>query len=247
MKILAICGSPRKGNTYSVLASIKETYPDIDFKVLQLSELNFELCKGCYACIKRGEDKCPIKDDRDMIINEILDNDGLILASPVYSHMVSATMKNFFDRFGFYAHRPHFFDKYAMSIVTCSGYGAEEAIKYMNKMLLVFGFNLVSALELHFRPGKMPEKNKIQNQEKTIKAFDKFIARIEKGGRDNPPLNMLVPFNIFKYVSKIDKETMQADYEYYKDKTDYYYETKIPFVKKMITKRVVKKIINSFD
>jgi len=123
----------------------------------------------------------------------------------------------------------------------------EEAIKYMDKMLSVFGFNLVSALELHFRPGKMPEKNRIQNQEKIMKAFDKFVARIEKGGRDDPPLNMLVPFNVFKYVSEIDKETMQADYEYYKDKTDYYYETKIPFVKRMITKKVVKKIISGFD
>jgi hypothetical protein len=121
-----------------------------------------------------------------------------------------------------------------MSIATCSGYGAEEAIKYMDKMLSVFGFNLVSALELHFRPGKMPEKNKIQNQEKTIEAFDKFIARIEKGGKDKPHLDMLVPFNIFKYVSEIDKENMKADYEYYKDKTDYYYETKIPFFKKIL-------------
>ena len=58
---------------------------------------------------------------------------------------------------------------------------------------------------------------------------------------------MLVPFNIFKYVSEIDKEIMQADYEYYKDKTDHYYETKIPFVKGMITKKVVKKIIKGFD
>lgn len=143
MKILAICGSPRKGNTHSVLNSIKENYPDIEFNVLQLSELNFEFCTGCYACVKRGQEKCPIKDDRDMIINEMLNADGLILASPVYSHMVSATMKNFFDRLWFYAHRPNFFDKYAMSIATCSGYGAEEAIKYMDKMLSVFGFNIV--------------------------------------------------------------------------------------------------------
>jgi len=126
------------------------------------------MCRGCYVCVKRGEDKCPIKDERDLINNEILENDGLVFASPVYSHMISATMKNFFDRFGFYGHRPTFFDKYAMSIVTCSGYGAEEAMKYMDKMLSVFGFNLVSPLELHFRPGKMPEKNKIQNQEKTV-------------------------------------------------------------------------------
>lgn len=247
MKIVAICGSPRKRNTYSVLNSIKESYPDIDFKILMLKDLNFEMCRGCYNCVKRGEDKCPIKDDRDIIINEMLVADGLILASPVFSNMVSATMKNFFDRFGYYAHRPNFFDKYAMSIVTCSGYGAEEAIKYMNKMLSVFGFNIITPLEIHFRPGKTPEKMKIKNQEKIVAAFDRFIARIEKGGRDKPPLDMLIPFNIFKYVSEIDKENMIADYEYYKDKTDYYYETKIPFYKKFITKKVVKKIIDGFE
>jgi len=247
MKILAICGSPRKGNTYSALNSIKENYANIDFKVLMLKELNFELCRGCYLCVLRGEDKCPIKDDRDMIIKEMLDADGLILASPVYSHMVSAIMKNFFDRLGYYAHRPHFFDKYAMSLATCSGYGAEEAIKYMDKMLGVFGFNLVPPLDLQFRPGKMPEKNKIMNIEKTMAAFDKLIARIKKGGKDKPSISMLVPFHIFKYVALIGPKVMQADHEYYKDKVDYYYDTKIPFFKKMITKRVVIKIINGFD
>ena len=247
MKIVAICGSPRKRNTYSVLNSIKESYPDIDFKILMLKDLNFEICRGCYVCVMRGEEKCPIKDDRDMIINEMLEADGLILASPVYSHMISSTMKNFFDRFGYYGHRPHFFDKYSMSVVTCSGYGAEEAIKYMDKMLSVFGFNIVTPLEIHFRAGKTPEKMKIKNQEKTVAAFDRFIARIEKGGRDKPPLDMLVPFKIFKYVSEIDKENMTADYEYYKDKTDYYYETRIPFYKKFITKKVVKKITDGFD
>lgn len=247
MKILAICGSPRKGNTYSALNSIKENYPEIEFKLLELSKLNFELCKGCYSCVKKGEDKCPIKDDRDMIINEILEADGTIFSSPVYSHMVSATMKNFFDRLGFYAHRPRFFNKYAMSMVTCSGYGAEDAIKYMNKMLSVFGFNLAPPLELHFRPGKMPEKNKLKNHDVTLAAFDKFLARIKKGGKDKPSLNMLVPFNIFKYISQIDSKVMSADYEYYKDKGDYYYDTKIPFYKLMIANRVSRQIINSFD
>ena len=96
-----------------------------------------------------------------MIINEISDADGIIVASPVYSHMVAATLKNFFDRLGFFAHRPRFFDKYALSLVTCSGYGAEDALKCMDKMLSVFGFTLASPLELHFRPGKTPEKTQI--------------------------------------------------------------------------------------
>ena len=247
MKILAICGSPRRGNTYSALNSIKENYPHIDYKVLMLNELNFELCRGCYTCVLRGEDKCPLKDDRDMVIKEMFDADGTVFASPVYAHMISATMKNFFDRLSYYAHRPRFFDNYAMTIVTCSGYGAEEAIKYMDKMLGVFGFNLVPPLELQFQPGKTPEKNKTENLSKTIEAFNTLIARIEKGERDKPSLGMLIPFKVFKYVSEVGKDVMKADYEYYMDKTDFYYDVKIPFYKKMITQKVVKKIISEFD
>lgn len=100
MKIIAICGSPRKGNTYSVLNAIKENFPDIDVKILMLKDLNFKMCKGCYSCVLRGEEKCPLKDDRDMLIKEFTEADGIIFSSPVYSHMVSALMKNFFDRFG---------------------------------------------------------------------------------------------------------------------------------------------------
>ncbi|GEM_PF-4012019 len=58
---------------------------------------------------------------------------------------------------------------------------------------------------------------------------------------------MLVPFGIFKYVSEVDKENMKADDEYYKDKKDYYYEVKLPFHKRIIAKRVVKKITDGFD
>lgn len=32
MKIVAICGSPRKGNTYKVLDTIIENFPEVDFK-----------------------------------------------------------------------------------------------------------------------------------------------------------------------------------------------------------------------
>ena len=92
-----------------------------------------------------------------MIIDKMKAADGLILASPVYSHMVSALMKNLFDRFGYYAHRPEFFDKYAMSMVTCSGYGGDHATQYMDKMLSVFGFNLAQPLELNYKPGRDPE------------------------------------------------------------------------------------------
>ena len=247
MKLIAINGSPRKGNSYKSLTTIKDSFPHIDLEILHLNDLNFNLCKGCYGCVLRGEAKCPLKDDRDMILRKISEADGLILASPVYSHMVSVPIKNFFDRFGYLAHRPQFFDKFAMSMVTCSGYGAKEALQYMDKMLSTFGFNPVPSLELQFRPGKMPEKNAALNIEKSKRAVKILIEKIERGEKNKPSLKMLIPFNIFKYVSKLDKELMKADYEYYKDKGDYYYETIIPFYKKIIAKKLTNKIIRQFD
>lgn len=243
MKVIAICGSPRKGNTYSVLHTISENFLDIDLRIIMLKDLNFEICKGCYSCVLRGEEKCPLKDDRDMLIKEMSEADGVIFASPVYSHMVSSMMKNFFDRFGYLAHRPQYFEKYAMSLATGSGYGAEYAIRYMDKMAAVFGFNVVPSLELQVRPGKSRDKNRSFNEEKAIEAFRGFTSCIQKGARTKPTLNSIVPFQIFKLVSELDPKTSPADHEYYKDKKDYYYDTKISPVKTFIAKKVARKEI----
>jgi len=243
MKIIAICGSPREGNTYSVLNVIKDSFPDIDYKIFMLRDMNFELCKGCYSCVLRGEEKCPIKDDRDMLIKEMTEADGVIFSSPAYSHMVSTLMKNFFDRFGFLAHRPRFFDKFAMSLTTGSGYGAEFAIQYIDKMAAIFGFNVVPCLDLNVRPGKVKEEEKQFNKKKTIEAFMVLISRIEKGTRTKPTLKFLVPFQIFKLISEIDSKVFSADYKYYKDKKDFFYDTKINPLKTKIAKKVARKTI----
>jgi len=243
MRILAICGSPRKGNTYKVLKTIQESFPEIEHKILMLKDLNFELCRGCYSCVVKGEEYCPIKDNRDMIIQEMTEANGVIFASPAYCHMVTALMKNFFDRFGYLAHRPQFFDKYSMSLTTVSGYGAEFAIQYMDKMTKVFGFEVVPSLDLNVRPGKQSEESMMHNKNKTIKAFKVFISKIEKGERTKPTINYLVPFHIFKLVSEIDGDYMTADRKYYKNKTNYYFDTKINPLKTMIAKRVARKTI----
>jgi hypothetical protein len=70
---------------------------------------------------------------------------------------------------------------------------------------------------------------------------------IERGKKTNPSLKMMIPFHIFKHVSGLDKELMKADYDYYKDKGDYYYETEIPFFKRFIARKITKKITSQFD
>jgi multimeric flavodoxin WrbA len=244
VKILAICGSPRKGNSYSTLHAIKANYPDIEIKILRLSELNLEMCKGCYGCVLNGEEFCPVKDDRDMIIQEMVDADGLIVASPTYTVQISALMKIFFDRLGFFGHRPRFYDKFAMSISTGAGYGIDETNKYMSKILSSFGYNVAPSLDLQTLPKKlMSDRRKAENQKKTFLAFDTFVARINKGERDKPPIGLVVVFHLFKAVAEAFPDVYRADYEYYKDKTDYFYPTKIPFYKKMVANKYVKKVM----
>ena len=241
MKILAICGSPRKGNTYSALKTIQDNFPEVDYEILMLKDINFKLCKGCYTCVTHGEQKCPIKDDRDTIMEKMKSADGLILASPAYSHMVPALMKNLFDRFGYLAHRPEFFEKFALSVVTCSGYGGKFAAEYMDKMLKVFGFNMAPSLNLQYKPGKKSESEITENNKKIIAGFKSLVTKIQAGVKDKPTLNTMIPFGIFKAIAEKAKDSMPADYAYYKDKQEYYYDAEIPFMKKLIAKKVVAK------
>lgn len=124
MKILAVMGSPRKNSdtlriTQQVETRLKEL-GEVDFEYLTLNETPLELCKGCFVCTLKGEEYCPLKDDRSKIEEKMLNSDGVIFASPAYVHNVSWLMKNFIDRFNFVCHRPRFFDQKALLISTNS-------------------------------------------------------------------------------------------------------------------------------
>lgn len=244
MKILAICGSPHRGNTYSILNTIQEDYPDIDFRLLMLNELNLERCRGCYACVRLGEEKCPLKDDRDMIVKEMLDADGTLFASSVHVNNITSLMKEFIGRTGYEGHRPRFYDKYAMVMSVCGMFGAKEANEYMDDMFTQFGFNVVSALELQV--AIKSEKESKYNREKTRKAFDTFIDRIKSGQRNKPTMGQMIRFHIFKTISEYNKEYFVADYEYYKDKTDIVAGEKVGFMKRKLAKILALKTLGEF-
>ena len=89
MKVLAIIGSLRKGNTLDVVQEVEKHMKElgeVEFEYLFLKDANLELCKGCFNCLTKGDEFCPIKDDRVEIEKRMLESDGVILASPVYVH-----------------------------------------------------------------------------------------------------------------------------------------------------------------
>ncbi len=102
MKVIGINGSARKnGNTSIIINKIfaelnKEC---IDTELIQLADYEIQPCRGCFACKGRGN--CMFNDDGfAKIFRCLLEADGIILGSPVYSADVSAKMKAFLERGG---------------------------------------------------------------------------------------------------------------------------------------------------
>jgi multimeric flavodoxin WrbA len=98
MKIIAICGSPRRGNTEFALKRFLTKAETLGAKtaLILLREKRIEFCNGCLSCDKTGE--CEIRDDMQLIYPELDSADLIILGSPNYFSNVSGTMKVFIDR-----------------------------------------------------------------------------------------------------------------------------------------------------
>ena len=112
MKITAFVGSARKKHTYRATEQFMNNLQllgDIEYEIITLSDYHLEVCKGCKLCLDKGEEFCPLKDDRDKLIEKMNHSDGIVFASPNYSFNMSGLMKIFLDRLGFAFHRPRFF------------------------------------------------------------------------------------------------------------------------------------------
>ena len=103
MKILAICGSPRKGNTEWMLAKVLESAKaeGAETELILLRDRDIRLCKGCLTCevgrdIKPGT--CILKDDMEPLLPKMLAADVIVFGSPSYFYMLSGLLKNFLDR-----------------------------------------------------------------------------------------------------------------------------------------------------
>ncbi len=101
-KVIGINGSSRKeGNTAIIIGKVFEELnkEGIETELIQLADYEIQPCRGCFACKNRCN--CVFtKDGFAEIFNRMVEADGIILGSPVYSADVSAKMKAFLERAG---------------------------------------------------------------------------------------------------------------------------------------------------
>ena len=102
MKVIGINGSARRdGNTAIIIRTIFEELNKrgIETELIQLADVDIDPCRACFAC--KGKGNCVFrKDGFAEIFNKMVETDGIILGSPVYSADVSSRMKALLDRGG---------------------------------------------------------------------------------------------------------------------------------------------------
>ena len=191
MKILAVIGSPKgKGSGYEITSRIEsqmKKHGEVEFDYLFLRDQNLKMCKGCFVCVTRGENLCPLKDDRATIEERIDAADGIVMVSPCYVSNVSWLMKNFIDRVCYTNHRPRFFHQ-KMLIVSNDGSGMEKTLETM-RLALGAGPKIVDELSFLSPPWSLSEKVQAKQRRKITQQAQRLFNAIEK----DAPRNGLSP------------------------------------------------------
>ena len=235
MKYLIINGSPRKKNTWSMVKRAKAIIGDAEFEEIQLMKEKIPMCNGCFKCILEGEDKCPHHDQINNILDKLRDADGLIIACPVYSLNVTALLKNFFDHTSYLYHRPEFFDKKALVLVSTAGAGQKDVANYIDETLRHWGFNKVYKVGIACGGKEHLETKDLD------KVSEEFKKDINSKKLHNPKFNDIVFYNVWRAMA-LSKDPMKRDAEYWKETGLVNYDF-APIVKLNPLKKIFAKIM----
>ena len=237
-KVTAFVGSGHKRLTHNAVRQFLDelaSYGDVETDLVTLNDYSIGICRGCRLCFDRGEETCPMKDDRDALIAKIMASDGIVLASPNYSFQVSGAMKVFLDRLGFAFHRPRFFGKACTSIVTQGFFGGKKIVKYLDFASGALGFNTVPGS--CFTALDPPTSRETAKRDRALAAHARrFHDRMAGVPFPTPSLLMLWGFRMGRTNVRLELGEADRDYRYYTDKgwfdSDYFYPVRLNPLKK---------------
>jgi multimeric flavodoxin WrbA len=237
-KVTAFVGSAHKRNTHDAAMKFMknlQTLGDVEYEIVTLSDYNLRMCRGCQLCTVKGEEFCPLKDDRDLLIDKIMSSDGVVFASPNYCFQLSGIMKVFLDRFSFLLHRPRCFGKTFTSIVTQGIGRGMEIVKYFDFIGNFLGFNTVKGACVTVLDPRT-EKDQ-QKFDRAIEQLSKrYYAKLVKPAYPVPSMLRLMIFRMGRTMMHKMLDDRNRDFRYYTEKgwfqSDFYYPIRLGVLKK---------------
>lgn len=160
MKVLAINGSSLKDGNAAIL--VQEVFKEleqagIEAELVQLADQVINPCQACFACAKNG--RCIRNGDAfNPVFDKMLEAQGILLASPVYSADVSARMKALIERAAVVCDmRPEYMKhKVGSSIAVARRAGTLSALNTMNNFFLNHSMFVCGSTYWNMGYGKLP-------------------------------------------------------------------------------------------
>lgn len=150
VKILGLCGSPRKGATQTVVQhalAIAAQKAGVETEFMTLSGKKVAPCNGCGAC-RKNKSWCVFQDDMQEMLERFLAADAYLIGSPVYVHGITPQLMAFFSRM-----RPvhHVYPDIlrlkmgaALAVGGTRNGGEEFAVNTILQLMMTRGINIVS-------------------------------------------------------------------------------------------------------
>jgi len=216
MKIIGINGSPKREKSQTrrlvmgVLEGARHAGADVTF--VDICSLDIKYCTACGTCYAKGE--CVNDDDYPMLLEKMMESDGIVLGSPNYINAVTAQMKTMLDRMADVVHCQSLSGKYGCSVCTAGGQYADEVADYLNMALLNFGATTVGRVAVLV--GADP--NAIVTGEKQAKELGRKLADAVSTGWKDPAQEKhhAERREYFKRLIMFNKDLWKHEYDYWK-------------------------------
>ena len=171
MNIIAICGSPRNGNTEFTLKRILAKAGELgaSTELVLLREKRIEFCDGC---LSGSSGECKIRDDMQIIYPKLENADLIIFGSPNYFSNMSGMMKNFVDRMNPYYTNKALNEKKMVVAVVGEVNNSNSVGKVMGSFEAVANSFKMSFVGDIFLVARDPQD--IENNPDDIKKIDEF-------------------------------------------------------------------------
>ncbi len=127
MNLLGIGGSPRKGNSQTMLEETLRgaEQAGVETEIVLLRELNIAHCDGNDYCLEAKE--CRQKDDFQAVAEKMEQADSIVLATPTYFDNMSGLMKDIVDRSNYLYAKKSLKGKKGYAVI--SGGGKRESLE----------------------------------------------------------------------------------------------------------------------
>ena len=176
MKILTLIGSQRSPGNSEILANLASAgakNAGAEVETLNIAGLNIAPCEGCLACVFRG--KCKEEDQMDILIDKLINADGLIVAAPIYLLSPASIIKKIMDRALMMALYIDDLGQKRRGALTFTVAGKADwnpiGMEMMNQFALSYGFPIYNYLEAYAPgPGEVLLQDQLMEQVKTLGA-----------------------------------------------------------------------------